>query len=220
MPVLNHRFPRMSRAHRVCWSPRVIQTGSKACFSLETGKRTGESAPMHKAPSLTRNASFGCPKVAPRKDTWVLSYVTLQCMLFKRVAASERYWRPSMVGKALGRKLPTSKVCGHLRHLRLTAPSCTIKIKQMEAPLPHPWTGLCWAAAAGQIVFPLGQCPSPSCPSGKVLASVEAQLGCTLWFKTVYANWHQTVTWLLLWGRAGLGTATFAHPAQPCCGSQ
>lgn len=35
IPVLNHRFPWISKAHNVCWSPRVIHTGSKACISLE-----------------------------------------------------------------------------------------------------------------------------------------------------------------------------------------
>ena len=55
MPVLNHRCPRMSRAHRVCWSPRVIQTGSKACLSLETRKRAWSQHPHSWPP-----ACLGC----------------------------------------------------------------------------------------------------------------------------------------------------------------
>lgn len=155
----------MSRAHRVCWSPRVIQTGSKACLSLETGKRTRESAPTLKAPGLTRNTGLKClpgglrahPQV-PRKEARVSSYITVQCMLLTCVAASERHTEnPAWWGKPPGRKEPARKVRGHIRRLRFPAPSCTTEPAEVPRMCRAVWGSSSWADTASPwaVPFPL-----------------------------------------------------------------
>lgn len=175
MPVLNHRFPRMSRAHKVCWSPRVIQTGSRACLSLKTRKSHQRGSDhSFNAPKRVYDCQHQVSPVwvwpgrrdmphpqVPGKEAWVLSWITEQYILLKCVVASETHAEdPEWQGK--------KKVSSNIWNSRPWVPT---SISPLPPSLIEQWKFLPHVpGCVAQLQLsrrPLcGQCPSPSHLSG------------------------------------------------------